>query len=85
MDDVSHSICLLHEDCQGISLLDIECQGKCRLDDACHGICLLDKEILRNPDTAHLTDPERQGKWDPDEAYNSAPYFGNRVVTVVAS
>ena len=31
-----------------------------------------------------LTDAECQGKWNPDEAYDSAPHIGNRAVTVVA-
>jgi len=33
--------------------------------------------------SACLTDAKRQGKWDPDEAYDSVPHIGNRVVTVV--
>jgi len=83
-DDARHGICLPDEDCQGIfSGCRVSRQmssGQC-----VDGICLLDKECLRHPDAAHLTDTECQGKWDPDEAYDGAPHIGNRVVMVVAS
>jgi len=79
------SACLTDAEYQGKFLPDAECQGKGHTDDAYHGICLLDKECLRHPDAARLTNVECQGEWDPDEAYNGAPHIGSRVVTVAAS